>query len=234
MQPIATLVDVLDDGAFVSIERQRRLGELVGADGPYGDRWNVDLTAGVLTFTGRDGVLHTPAHLIGSAAPGPGTWMWGWSHVNGFPPPVVDRANRVRDFGTRSGLTELTEAEIPLRGDPRQDAVEYAVVAGLVNGGWPHYTADAGNGTVVAFVVEEPRAALPAPSCATAATVIGEGLSRGAAVDHRRALAAYAELRGFGVEQAGADVVLVAADGRLGVRFDDQGRIVSVDGRLGR
>lgn len=232
MHPITSLTDVLDDGAFVSVERQRRLAELVGGDGPYGERWNVDLTAGVLTFTGREGELRTPAHLVGSAAPGPGTWMWGWSDVNGLPEPVVARSARVRDFGAQHRLAPLTEPEIPLRGDPRQDAVDYAVVAGLVNGGFPHYTADAGNGTIVAFLVEEPRAALPAPSCATAATVIGETLRRGAVVDQRRALAAYAELRGFGSEQAGADLVLLAGDGRLVVGFDDRGRIATLNGRL--
>ncbi|RYZ26734.1 MAG: hypothetical protein EOP01_08625, partial [Propionibacteriaceae bacterium] len=175
MHPIRTLADVLDDGAFVSVERQRRLAELVGGDGPYGERWNVDLTAGVLTFTGRDGVLETPANLVGSAAPGPGTWMWAWSNVNGLPAPVVARAAAVRDFGSRYGLRELTEPEIPLRAEPRRDAVEYAVVAGLVNGGFPHYTADAGNGTVVAFLVEEPRAALPAPITVAAVAQLGAG-----------------------------------------------------------
>ena len=230
MQPIRTLTDVLDDGAFISVERQRRLGDLVGADGPYGDRWNVDLTVGVLSFTGRDGTLETPAHVIGTAAPGPGTWMWAWQNVNGFPHAAVARSEQVRDFGTRFGLAELTTPEVPLRGEPRQDAVEYAVVAGLVAGGWPHYTAAIGGSTIVALVVEEPRAALPEPSAATAATVIGEALANGAVVDHRRALAAYAELRGLGLEGAGPEMVLVAPDGRLSVRFDQLDRITGLKG----
>lgn len=234
MHPITSLTDVLDDGAVASVERQRRLADLLGEGGPYADRWDVDLTAGVLRFGGRAGTLETPAHLVGTAAPGPGTWMWGWSDVNGFPAPVVARATLVRELGTRYGLAELAAPESPLRGDPRQDAVEYAVVAGLVNGGLPHYTADAGNGTIVAFVLDEPRAALPAPSCATATTVIGEALMGGAVVDHHRAVTAYAELRGFGLEREGDDVVLVAGDGRLVVRFDGQGRVASLDGRLAK
>ena len=231
MQPIRTLTDVLDDGAFISLERQRRLAELVGAEGPYGQRWDVDLTVGVLSFTGRDGTLETPAHVIGSAAPGPGTWMWAWHNVNDFPDAAVARAAQVRDFGTRFALPELTTAEVPLRGEPRQDAVEYAVVAGLVAGGLPHYTAAVGGSTIVAFVVDEPRAALPEPSVATAATVISEALGNGAVVDHRRALAAYAELRGLGLEASGPDAVLVAADGRLTVRFDELGRITGLGAR---
>ena len=233
MQPITSLTDVLDDGAVVSVERQRRLADLLGEGGPYADRWDVDLATGVLRFGGRAGTLETPAHLVGTAAPGPGTWMWGWSNVNGFPPPVVARAAAVHDFGARFGLAELTAPETPLRGEPRQDAVEYAVVAGLVNGGLPHYTADAGNGTIVVFVLDEPRAALPAPSCATAATVIGEALMDGV-VNHRRAVTAYAELRGFGLEQAGDEVVLRATDGRLVVRFDGLGRVASMDSRLAK
>lgn len=233
MQPIRTLIDVLDDGAFISVERQRRLAEVVGGDGPYGDRWDVDLTAGVLTFTGREGTLETPAHVIGTAAPGPGSWMWGWHNVNGFPDAVVARSAQVRDLGARFGIAELTSAEVPLRGEPRQDATEYAVVAGLVNGGLPHYTAEVGAGTVVAFLVEDQRVALPAPSTATAATVISEALMNGAVHDQRRALAAYAELRGLGLEQTGQDVVLAGPDGRLTVGFDDVGRIAGMNGTLG-
>jgi hypothetical protein len=234
MQPIRTLTDVLDDGAFISVERQRRLSEVVGEGGPYGDRWDVDLTAGVLTFTGREGTLETPAHVIGTAAPGPGSWLWGWHNVNGFPDAVVARSAQVRELGARFGIAELTAEEVPLRGEPRQDATEYAVVAGLVNGGLPHYTVEVGAGTIVAFLVEDQRATLPAPSTATAVTVIGEALMGGAVHDQRRALAAYAELRGLGLEQAGPDMVLTGPDGRITVAFDDLGRITGMKGTLGR
>lgn len=233
MEPIRTLSDVLADAAFISTERQRRLADLLGEGGPYADRWGADLARGVLTFSGSGGALETPAHVVGSAAPEPGTWMWGWNNVNGFPAAVVERSARVRDFGARFGIPELTAAETPLRGEPRQDAVEYAVAAGLVNGGLPHYTADVGNGTVVAFLLDEPRAALPAPSCVVAATVINESLMSGALVDQRRALGAYAELRGFGLEQAGGDVVLTADDGRLTVVLDDRGLITTMKGSFG-
>jgi hypothetical protein len=233
MQPIRTLTDVLDDGAFISVERQRRLAEVIGEDGPYGDHWDADLSAGVLTFTGRGGTLTTPAHVIGTAAPGPGSWLWGWHNVNGFPDAVVARSAQVRELGTRFGITQLTAEEVPLRGEPRQDATEYAVVAGLVNGGLPHYTVEVGAGTIVAFLIEEPSAALPAPSTATAVTVIGEALTGGAVHDHRRALAAYAELRGLGLVQAGRDLVLSGPDGSVTVVLDDEGRITAMRGTLG-
>lgn len=234
MQPIRTLTDVLDDAVFISAERQRRLAEIVGREGPYGDHWDVDLDAGVLTFSGRGGSLETPAHVIGTAAPGPGSWMWGWHNVNGFPDAVVARSAQVRELGTWFGIADLTAPEVPLRGEPRQDAVEYATVAGLVNGGFPHYTVEVGAGTIVAFLVEDPSAALPAPSTATAVTVISEALRGGGVQDHRRALAAYAELRGLGLEQAGRDAELVGPDGRATVVFDELGRITSIDGTLRR
>ena len=41
-------------------------------------------------------------------------------------------------------------------------------VAVLVNGGLPHSTVEVGAGTIVALLVEDPRATLPAPSTATA------------------------------------------------------------------
>ena len=81
--------------------------------------------------------------------------------------------------------------------------------------------------------MEDPRATLPAPSTATAMTVIGETLMNGAVHDQRRALAAYAELRGLGLEPAGRDAVLAGPDGRITVAFDDAGRITVMKGTLG-
>lgn len=104
---------------------------------------------------------------------------------------------------------------------------------GLVNGGLPHYTAEVGAGTVVAFLVEDARAALPAPSVATAVTVIAEALMGGAVHDQRRALAAYAELRGLGLEQTGRDAMLAGPDGKITVVFDEAGRITAMNGTLG-
>jgi hypothetical protein len=49
-------------------------------------------------------------------------------------------------------------------------------------------------------------------------------------LDHRRALGAYAELRGFGLEPDGRDAVLVGPEGRLDVRFDEDDRIVGLEG----
>jgi len=48
------------------------------------------------------------------------------------------------------------------------------------------------------------------------------------------ALAAHADLRGLGLEQAGRDAVLTGPDGRITVAFHDVGRITGMEGTLAR
>ena len=45
-----------------------------------GQGWNVDFSAGTLSF-GRDSY---PLQFIGSEANSDNTWLWGWKNVNGF------------------------------------------------------------------------------------------------------------------------------------------------------
>src|SRR5690606_41585755 len=86
----------------VSHEHQIHLAALHGDDA-----WNADLVAGTLTFTAPDGGTTTcRVQFLGTAAPGPGTWMWAWNNVNGFPDAGLDAAERTR-------ATVLREAEEP-------------------------------------------------------------------------------------------------------------------------
>lgn len=229
---VKSVQDVVDDGYLLNLDAQRRLSALVSDGGPYEGRFDVDLAGGVLTFTGAQ-VLRVRAHFIGAAAPGPGSWLWGWHNVNGFPERTVEYAEHVRRFGELAGLTELTVAEHPLVRSPRDEAVTYATVASVVCGGLPHYTFDAGGGTVVALLLDGPELAPGPPSAVRAATLVPEALAAGVVVDWRRALASYAQMRGFGHATTASGVELSAPDGRVALTVDDLGRIVSVDAQLG-
>ena len=156
-----TVQGVIDDGYLVSVEHQRKLASLVGEGTPYdpahGGRYDVDLAEGTIVFsTPGEPVapLTMRAHLLGSAAPGPGTWLWAWEDLIGLPDDGLAYVRHVRDFGERMGLSELTVAHQPLTGTPRMEAVTYATIAATICGGMAHYTLDAGRGTIAALLLD--------------------------------------------------------------------------------
>jgi len=230
---IDTFTDVVDDCSLSALEGQLRLVDLTEAE-RVGAGFQLDLAAGEFEFRGESGErLTARGHLIGTASPGDGTWLWAWHNLNDLPESAVRLAGRVRDFGRQYRVPELTEAFQPLREGPREDAARYASVATVICGGLPHYVFDAGNGTVVAVLLESERFRPGPPSVVRAATVIQQLLQQGAIRDWPRALASYAELRGFGHRpEADGAATLSAPDGHLTVSFDQLRRIASIKGQF--
>jgi hypothetical protein len=225
--PEVDLATLADAGAFVSHEHQAHLAEVVR----IGD-WQVDAASGMFAFVDGDGVARrVRAHLIGTSSPEEGTWLWGWANVNGFPQAFVRQSERVRSLGERYAIPEFTTASLPLDDRLPQTLVD-AVKA--VTGLTAHYSAPTGNGGTRAWLLlDDPSLALPAPTAARAVAVVTTALADGGVVDHRRALTAWAEQRGVGLERLDADLTqLTLADGSLQVRFDEADRIAGLGRRL--
>ncbi len=223
MSAPTSLQSLVDDAAVLSAEAQAHLADLHGDD-----RWDADLQAGTLTFTSATGVATAcRAQLIGTAAPGPGSWMWGWNNVNGFPDAVLVAAESVRGV---EGVSELTTPELPLT-----DELPYrlALAAKVVNRSWTHYSAPVTGGTRIWFLVEHPSFALPTPSVPRVARSISEAIGTTTVADHRRAVTSYAALRGIPLTDDGASLALTLSDGSLVVGFDDLGRVAKVSGSMG-
>lgn len=217
-QDVPALQDLVDDAAFLSHEHQLHLTDLHGDDA-----WAADLTTGVFTFTAPDGGTATcRLQFLGTAAPGPGTWMWAWQNVNGFPEAVLTAAESTR----RTGLREAAEPELPLADDL---AHRLALAAKAVTGSFAHYSAPVGGGTRAWFLLDDADLALPAPSVPRVVRTLSEGLLSVTVVDHRRAVASYASARGLpAVEDGTGAVVLDVPDGTVTVRFDERGRIAGI------
>ncbi len=211
-QDVPALQDLVDDAAFLSHEHQLHLTDLHGDDA-----WAADLTTGVFTFTAPDGGTATcRLQFLGTAAPGPGTWMWAWQNVNGFPDAVLTAAESTR----RTGLREAAEPELPLADDL---AHRLALAAKAVTGSFAHYSAPVGGGTRAWFLLDDADLALPAPSVPRVVRTLSEGLLSVTVVDHRRAVASYASARGLpAVEDGTGAVVLDVPDGTVTVRFDTE------------
>ncbi|WP_218000629.1 DUF6882 domain-containing protein [Nocardia higoensis] len=231
-----TLANLLDDAALLSLEHQIHLSEVAG-DRP----WSVDLAgAGRFTFTGDQPIEAQRVHLLGSAAPGPASFLWSWANPSGYSEEVTGLAKTVRDFGIRHGIRELADPEVPfsaLPGSPSDPPIVAAILmdaAKAVCGLWTSYTGPVGGGTRAAFLIEHPSFLLPAPTGPRIATILRRGLSLPTLQDHRRALYSYVTKRGLqGRPNADWSQLDITGPGITAtVAFDRYARTTNIDIRM--
>ncbi|SEG24796.1 hypothetical protein SAMN05444920_102335 [Nonomuraea solani] len=234
MSDSLTFANLLDDAALLSLEHQLHLEEVL-AD----HNWNVDLQRRHFEFAtpGRT-IVCTRFHLLGSAAPGPGSWLWAWANPSGFPEELTEASARLRDFGQQYGIPELASAEVPFRALPGSPS-EPHLAAGLiteaakaVTGGWTSYNGDAGGGTRAAFLVEHPDFQLPPPEPARVMRVIQQALTGLLLTDHRRALSSYAAKRGLGATFDRDHARLTGPGFEAMIEFDEYGRVAGIKASL--
>ncbi len=216
-----TLQDLVNRAVFLSAEMQAAFGRRI-ADAD----WEVDFAADppTLRFTGEQ-PLEVRAHMLGSESQQTSTWHWGWDNINDFPAPVVDLSHAVRRHGAAHELGELTTEEIDLS---EELALRLTLAAKTITGLWAHYPVDAGGGSVVWLLVEHPELTLGQPAIRDLVRSLAQGLTETEVTDHRAALIAYAEQRGFPLAELPAGGLrLLAADGSADVTFDEQNRITN-------
>jgi hypothetical protein len=235
MSETPTLTNLLDDAALLSLEHQLHLEEVLGRH-----TWQVDMREGRFEFTGDRPLVCTRFHLLGTAAPGPRSWLWGWANPAGFPEPLVALSASLREFGERNGIAALASAEVPfdaLPGSPTEPAeVAYllADAAKAVSGRWTYYSGQVGGGTRAAFLIEHPDFELPPPDPARVMRLLGQGLASLPLTDHRRALYGYAVRRGLGAmfSPDHARLTITGPAFEVVAEFDPQGRVASINGTV--
>ncbi|WP_087095769.1 DUF6882 domain-containing protein [Nocardiopsis sp. JB363] len=231
-----TLPDILDDAALLSLEHQLHLEEFLGEH-----HWNVDLQEPRFEFTGERPLVCERFHLLGSAAPGPQSWMWGWANPSGFPAELTGLGAAVRDFGRDNDIPALAEAEVPfgtLPGSPEEAHLALyplTEAAKLLTGRWFAYNGEAGGGTRVSFIIEHPDLRLPRATPMRVMRILQEGVAGLRLSDHKRAVYTYARLRGLSPRFTDADrrtLSLTAPDLGVEVGFDDLNRVVKIGGTV--
>lgn len=228
------ITDLIDDSALFSLEHQLHLSEVVGDHS-----WNVTLSELKFTFTGATPRTCTAMHLLGSAAPGPQTWLWAWANPSGFRPEAVALAASVRDWGRQHGEALLTEPEIPFDAlpggptDPNLAAGMLIEASKRLTGRWTSYTGDAGGGTRAAFLIEHPDFVLPPPEGPRLMRILSQGTAEIPLHDHRRALLSYASLRGLATSEADGKLSLRGNGFTAEIEFDrPHGRVSSISGSI--
>ncbi|MBR8743266.1 DUF6882 domain-containing protein [Nocardiopsis sp. MG754419] len=231
-----TLPDILDDAALFSLEHQLHLEEFLG-----NHNWHVDLREPRFEFTGDRPLVCERFHLLGSAAPGPESWMWAWANPSGFPPDLTGLGAAVRDFGRDHEISALADPEVPfatLPGSPRETHLALyplTEAAKLLTGRWFSYNGDAGGGTRISFIIEHPELRLPPVSPTRVMRILQEGVAGLRLFDHKRAVYTYGRLRGLSPRFLDAERRTLTLTGPgLGVEvgFDEFGRLARIEGSL--
>ena len=74
--------------------------------------WNVDQDLGTIVFTSPDGRVATaPVQIVGTYNTLDGTWLWGWENPSVLP-PLQEAARRVRKYGEKHGIRQLTTRKL--------------------------------------------------------------------------------------------------------------------------
>ena len=237
MPDILTLADALDDAAIFSLEHQEHLAELIGEHSV-----SSDLNVPTLELVGRRSFACTRVHLLGTAAPGSRSWLWGWAHPGPYPQQLTELSEKIRDFGQRTGIAELTEAEVPFSalpvlGDPVAIGLYFADAVKPLTGCWTSYisqASEASGGTRVAFLVEHPEFRLPQVQAATIERIVRHALAQPLMTNHKRALLSYAAHRGLSAT-FNADRTELALDApglHMVFQFDHKDRVDDIHSSL--
>ena len=226
------LHELLDDAALLSLEHQLHLADTLGEHS-----WYADFKAQTFEFTGVVNRTCGRFHVLGSAAPGPASWLWSWANaIADYPPPLLGLALHVRDFGHRYGIRELAEPETPFQDfpgsptEPHQVLTVITEAAKAVSNTWTSYNGEVGGGTRVAVLIEHPDFLLPPPEPARVVRVLQQSLTDLALTDHRRAFHSYAMRRGLGAAFSpdGSRLQITGPGFDVAVRFNERGLVVAM------
>lgn len=221
---------LIDDGVFLAYEAQLALADQFEDH----EHWDVDLAAGQFHFSGTKPATF-PAQFLGTAAPGPRSWLWGWANPGQHPEQVLSAAAATRALGEQYDVPELVQAEVPFGGAADDDAVRtgyelgwgLSIAARLASGTWFGYNADVGGGTRIWLLLE--GLLFDAPTVPRMLRVFGEGIRSIEVQDHRRAVASWASLRGAPWDGR----TLTLSGGTITIEFDEQGRLRDMQGTAG-
>jgi hypothetical protein len=130
-------------------------------------RWDYDLERKTLIFS-QDGVPRVIAtiQVVGTTSERSGTWLWSWANTH-LPPIVTAQIDKVRAFGEKEGLAELTEASAT---DDEHLGWSMTAVAARVLGSRGAYRCPGSNGFVylvftdIAFA-DQPRTSSGKVAC---------------------------------------------------------------------
>jgi hypothetical protein len=234
---VPTFTDLQDDAALLSLEHQLRLMDVLG-----NPSWSTNLNEKRFELTKEDGVVVTCSdmQLLGSAAPGPRSWLWAWANPTGYRDDILIAANEARAFGEQHGIPELANAEVPfdaLPGSPDDPAAVASLMSEAtkaVTGRFTGYQGPVGGGTRAGFLLDHPDFRLPAPEGPRVSRVLQQGLAELRFHDQRRGVDAYARRRGLAIGHEGPLSYLSGPGFTVSIEFNEHNLFTRMSVQMGQ
>ncbi|MFH9090973.1 DUF6882 domain-containing protein [Streptomyces sp. NPDC017673] len=137
------------DLSTLLLQGEDMIDQLAGAHMSWGlgsaDRWGLDQTTGLITWTFPDKTATAPAQILGSFSPSSGSWVWAWANKSILPELSHD-ARSVRDWAEAHGHQALAEPQIDA---DEQVAATLAALAVRVTEATGFYRGSGGNSMVM-------------------------------------------------------------------------------------
>lgn len=242
-----SFADVSDDSILVYLEDHNAFQEWITTEtGGGSEEISIDVARQQITFIPkfhkRPEVV-ARIHVIGTVAADPRSALWAWANPSFADTPLAEMSTRVREFGERQGISELTTGEVPIEPDSPTGpgdrlnafAITMAAVACRITGIPSAHVASAADTRVVMLV--DAAGFTPArPSGVTFPGIVMNAISAGGWVhDHRRAVQGYAQARNLphGWEPSFAAINIGFPEGNVRVAFDPAGWVGDIKAQLG-
>lgn len=225
-----TFTELQDDAALLSLEHQLRFADVLGLPSWYAnfEEGRFDLTTDGNTTTCTD------MQVLGSAAPGPKSWLWAWANPAGYREDILAAANEARVFGEKHGIPELANGEVPFDALPGSPTDPIRVTAMMMEatkaatGRFTGYQGPVGGGTRVGFLLDHPSFRLPAPEFPRVSRVLQQGLTELFFYDQRRGVHSYAQRRGLGLAYDADQTRVSGPNFHADLRFNDRNQFVAM------
>lgn len=109
------------------------------------DRWDLDQTTGMITWTFPDRTATAPAQILGSFSPASRSWLWAWANQSILPDMSRD-ARVFRDWAEANGQPSLAQPRIEADETAAATLVALAVRVTEATG---YYRGPGGNSAVI-------------------------------------------------------------------------------------
>lgn len=199
--------------AAASFEKQLRLNELAGECD-----WNVNLDTGVLSLGDR---YHFPIQLLGTESAQSGTWLWAWANPSIENPAVLSAARRLQEYGDQHGVPEFVEDQFPL---DHAGGHSLGLTASGILQADAYYLGHYGGGAAL-MLLDAPEVGEVGDDSALRMVQVFTQFISSFPCDHRPALLAYAQEKGYAVQEGEDGLQATNARGGLRARFDTNGRL---------
>lgn len=216
---MTTFQTLFEEHAAASLDKQFALSEVIGDAG-----WQLDLDTGTISF---GPTLTFPIQILGTVSEYSNTWLWSWANTeSNIPPSLIQAALQLRELGTVERMPEFSDDQLDLE---QISGHEIALAAAGICQSDCYYRGPYKGGAVYVLidapVVRQQRDASPLRVIKVFNQLISTFV-----LDHRRALTAYLQQKGYTLTETRTSLEATAPD-RSGLRatFDTHGRLVEIN-----